>query len=63
LDKKAIIYQTVQDVKKGEELCISYGQRLTFEDADMKECDSEDEGEMLGRLTLGGGEDDGDNGF
>ena len=32
--KKVITYKTLRDINKGEELCISYGDRLTFVDAD-----------------------------
>ncbi len=50
--KKVVIYKTLQDVKNGEELCISYGDRLTFVDAEAKKVDSDDEDEnaMLGRM-------------
>ena len=29
-----ITYKTLRDIKRGEELCISYGSRLTFKDTD-----------------------------
>merc|ERR1712098_196490 len=32
-----VTYITLRDIKAGEELCISYGQRLTFEDKDEEE--------------------------
>ncbi|CZT08749.1 uncharacterized protein RCO7_03444 [Rhynchosporium graminicola] len=32
-----VTYITLRDIKAGEELCISYGQRLTFKDMDEKE--------------------------
>ncbi|KAI5194279.1 hypothetical protein E4T39_08691, partial [Aureobasidium subglaciale] len=41
-----VVYKTLRDVEEGEELCISYGDRLWFEDAD-KEVE-EDEGDGLG---------------
>lgn len=34
LENKLIIYKTLRDIKAGEELCISYGPRLTFKDSD-----------------------------
>lgn len=34
LENKVITYKTLRDIKKGEELCISYGQRLTFKDTE-----------------------------
>ena len=29
-----IVYETLRDVEAGEELCVNYGMRLWFEDAD-----------------------------
>lgn len=54
VEKKVVIYKTLQDVKKGEELCISYGDRLTFVDSEAKVVDSDDEDEnaMLGRINM-----------
>lgn len=34
LDRDLIIYYALQDIRQGEELCISYGDRLTFTDVD-----------------------------
>jgi hypothetical protein len=34
--KKLITYKALRDIKKGEELCISYGDRLTFVDVDVR---------------------------
>ncbi|THW63875.1 protein methyltransferase, partial [Aureobasidium pullulans] len=57
-----VIYKTLRDVEEGEELCISYGDRLWFEDADVGKGE-EDEGD--GMDVLGGicvdvdGEEDG----
>ncbi|RDW91525.1 hypothetical protein BP5796_02690 [Coleophoma crateriformis] len=47
-------YMTLRDVREGEELCISYGSRLTFRDTDAEELASgdEDENEMLGKIDL-----------
>jgi uncharacterized protein len=38
-----ITYITLRDIKVGEELCISYGERLTFKDSDVDELESENE--------------------
>ena len=38
-----ITYITLRDIKAGEELCISYGARLTFKDSDADELESENE--------------------
>jgi uncharacterized protein len=37
LDRELLIYRTLRDIKAGEELCISYGSHLWFEDADGKD--------------------------
>lgn len=44
-----ITYSTLKDIKKGEELCISYGPRLTFKDSDPDpdEMTDEDWGQVL----------------
>lgn len=42
IDAQCIIYTAHQDIKIGEELCISYGSgRLWFEDADAADSDDE----------------------
>lgn len=46
-----VIYKTLRDVEEGEELCISYGDRLWFEDADVGK-EEEEEGD--GMDVLGG---------
>jgi SET domain-containing protein len=52
---KLIVYKTLRTVEVGEELCISYGDRLWFEDADAgAEEVEEDEGEGDGTGMLGG---------
>lgn len=38
-----ITYTALRDIKAGEELCISYGSRLTFKDSDGVEQHSENE--------------------
>lgn len=47
IEKQVVIYRTLRDIKAGEELCISYGQRLTFVDADMPEPSDEGDGTQL----------------
>jgi SET domain-containing protein len=32
--RQSMTYTALRDIKKGEELCISYGQRLTFRDTE-----------------------------
>ena len=50
---KLIVYKTLREVEKGEELCISYGSRLWFVDADVKaEEEEEDEKDVM--AVLGG---------
>lgn len=41
LKNKVITYLTLRDIKEGEELCISYGQRLTFKDSDEMDIEGE----------------------
>lgn len=52
--KGVVVYRTLQDVREGDELCISYGDRLTFVDADAKQVDSDDEDDnaALARIDL-----------
>lgn len=54
MSKGVVVYRTLQDVRKGDELCISYGDRLTFVDADAKQVDSDDEDDnaALARIDL-----------
>lgn len=49
-----IIYTTLRAIRAGEELCISYGSRLTFKDADAEELANghEDENDILSRIEL-----------
>jgi len=35
VERQVIVYRALRDIAKGEELCISYGDRLTFVDADL----------------------------
>ncbi|KAI1510490.1 SET domain containing protein [Pyrenophora tritici-repentis] len=34
LGRQIITYRALRDIRRGEELCISYGSHLTFKDAD-----------------------------
>jgi uncharacterized protein len=36
IENRLIIYTALRDIRRGEELCISYGDRLTFVDADAR---------------------------
>lgn len=57
LERNFIVYRALRDIQPGEELCISYGDRLTFEDADGSAVNGderlESEEEHLGRIQLG----------
>lgn len=55
MGKGVVVYRTMQDVREGDELCISYGDRLTFVDADARQVDSDDEDDnaALARIDLG----------
>lgn len=52
VDNKLIVYKTLREVEVGEELCISYGSRLWFVDADAEEAEEGAEEDGLG--VLGG---------
>ncbi|KXT17492.1 hypothetical protein AC579_3210 [Pseudocercospora musae] len=53
LDREVIVYHALKDIAQGEELCISYGDHLTFDDADRNtQSEPEDEVEMLGRIDV-----------
>lgn len=49
-----VTYTTLRDIKEGEELCISYGPRLTFEDVEEEPLDTspEDWTEVLNIIDL-----------
>lgn len=56
VDNLTITYATLRDIHVGEELCISYGERLTFVDADAlieesKENENGDE-DWAGKIEL-----------
>ena len=54
LDQQLVIYRALKDIEEGEELCISYGDHLTFVDADGPATNGIEEGaeEHLGRIQL-----------
>jgi len=54
LKNQLITYTTLRDIEKGEELCISYGPRLTFKDAEEEPADTspEDWAEVLNIIDL-----------
>lgn len=43
LTNRLISYTALRDIKAGEELCISYGVRLTFEDTEARELEEADD--------------------
>lgn len=54
VDKLLVTYRTLRDIAVGEELCISYGSRLTFIDADAPvSIDEGDGSDLLGNIQLG----------
>lgn len=54
ISRQLITYRALRDIQSGEELCISYGSRLTFIDADAPEPEDEGDGsELLGSIELG----------
>lgn len=54
LENQLITYRALRDIAAGEELCISYGDHLTFEDADGPAAGAvvENEDEHLSRIQL-----------
>lgn len=55
LEREVVVYRALRDIAVGEQLCISYGDRLTFVDADAAAdeiADGVDEDEHLGRIQL-----------
>lgn len=53
VEKLLITYSTLRDIAKGEELCISYGSRLTFIDTEAEENRSDDDAdELLGKIDI-----------
>lgn len=51
---QVVIYHALRDIEEGEELCISYGDHLTFIDVDEPLANGldEDENEVLGKIEL-----------
>ncbi|KAJ8060010.1 hypothetical protein OCU04_011621 [Sclerotinia nivalis] len=48
-----VTYTALRDIKEGEELCISYGSRLTFKDTEADALNEvEDENEIFSRIEL-----------
>lgn len=47
---KTITYTSLRDIKEGEELCISYGQRLTFKDTEEELYQSREGGDDWGEF-------------
>ncbi|KAF2673728.1 protein methyltransferase [Microthyrium microscopicum] len=53
VEQMIITYRAVRDIPRGEELCISYGSRLTFIDSDRREATPEGDGiEQLNQIEL-----------
>ncbi|KZF25736.1 protein methyltransferase [Xylona heveae TC161] len=52
--KLVIVYTALRDIKAGEELCISYGSRLAFRDADEDKylSDPEEGNDLLSKIEL-----------
>jgi SET domain-containing protein len=50
--KLTMTYETLRDVREGEELCISYGDRLTFEDAEKDLYASDDDEDLLSKIEI-----------
>lgn len=46
-----ITYTALREIKAGEELCISYGARLTFKDSDADELESDIE-DWTGHMNI-----------
>ncbi|KAF2184353.1 protein methyltransferase [Zopfia rhizophila CBS 207.26] len=52
-ERLIVTYRALRDISAGEELCISYGGRLTFKDADSVETASEKDGlDQLNKIHL-----------
>jgi len=52
VDREVIIYYALRDIRQDEELCISYGDHLTFEDVEKKNDIPETAEEHLGSIQL-----------
>ncbi|KAF2196738.1 protein methyltransferase [Delitschia confertaspora ATCC 74209] len=52
-ERQLVTYYSLQDIEAGEELCISYGDRLTFKDTDNTDVPSEGDGiDQLNQIQL-----------
>ena len=50
---QTVVYRAARHISAGEELCISYGSRLWFQDADAEQqADEGDGSELLGGISL-----------
>lgn len=59
IQRELVTYKALRDIHPGEELCISYGSRLTFVDTDARPPTPEGDGSsLLGGISLGN--EDGD---
>ncbi|KAK4496395.1 hypothetical protein PRZ48_012375 [Zasmidium cellare] len=56
LQREVVVYRTLREVQEGEELCISYGGRLTFVDVEDGGEGVEEVEEVLGRIEVGEGD-------
>lgn len=56
VEREVVVYKTLRDVRKGEELCISYGapEHLTFVDVEGEERRKEEEAEERREREQGG---------
>lgn len=53
LERQVIVYRALRDIAEGEELCISYGDHLTFVDADGPRVEKQEVAEeVLGRIEI-----------
>jgi len=53
LGKEVIVYTALRDIAEGEELLISYGSRLTFEDVEATQIEEdEDVTDILARIDI-----------
>lgn len=54
LEREAVVYRTIRNVRVGEELCISYGSKLWFIDSDASDSreEVEDPEAVLARIAI-----------
>jgi SET domain-containing protein len=58
LDHQTVVYTAIRDIEVGEELCISYGSNLWFEDTDISNTPPEKESDILESIQPDLNEDD-----